>query len=100
MVAAVSAFGGRRRIGGGGLQPVSDHVVVELLRPQHAGKGLTHYTLRIRRQFLRNDRGVELVSFTPPSRKCFIEAAESLTLLDVRVSQTQASDMLFSRSNR
>ncbi len=39
-VAAVLAFGGRRRLGGIAVEPFADVVVVKLLAPDHAGECL------------------------------------------------------------
>ena len=48
MVAALPAFLRWGRIAWVAFQPVFDYVVIELLRPQHAGKALTHDVLCIR----------------------------------------------------
>ena len=46
-VAPVLAFGGWGRVARISLQPILDDVVIELLRPQHAGEALAHYVLRV-----------------------------------------------------
>ena len=46
-VAPILAFGGWGRAARIALQPILDHIVIELLRPQHAGEALAHYVLGV-----------------------------------------------------
>ncbi len=100
VIAAFRALRGRGRIARIALQPVLDHVVIELLGPQHAGKALAHDVLRVRRKILRNDRRVELVGFALAESKRLVEAGKGVLAFEVGVGQAQAHDDGLARTNR
>src|SRR5499427_6706963 len=57
------------------LQPLALHVVIELFRPQQAGKALPHYVLRVIRQLGRYHRVVKLACLKLAGEKDLIEFA-------------------------
>ena len=75
-VAAVLSFDRRRWIALITFKPVLCDVVIELLRPQHAGKPLAHDVLCVRRELLRNYGAIKLVSFAFTQREQSVETVE------------------------
>ena len=55
------------------MQPVANNIVVVLLGPQQAGKGLAHHVARVIVCGGRNDAGVERVGFSFARGKCVFE---------------------------
>src|ERR1700730_743893 len=99
VVASLPPFFRRGRISQISLQPISDDVVVELLGPQHASKTLAHHVPRIGREVLRNDGGVELISFTLAKREGPVEAFEGTLAFESGVRKAHTNYNSFSRSN-
>ena len=60
MVAALFALGRRRRMRRVALQPVADHVMIELLGPQQPRERLAHYRTTVDRHLQRRYSGVEI----------------------------------------
>ena len=77
VIASGGALWRRRRIAGIAVQPLFDHVVIELLRPQESGEALAHYVFGVGRESLRNDGGVEFVGFLFAGGEDGIEVGES-----------------------
>jgi len=67
---------GADRAAGITLQPIPNHVVIELLGPEHSSKALAHHVLCVRREILRNDGAIELVCFKSAEREGLVEAVE------------------------
>ena len=63
----------RGRLGRVAVEPVLHDVVVELLRPEHAGEGLTHDPALLRGACGRDERVVELVGFSSPRPEDLLE---------------------------
>ncbi len=72
-VPAVSAPVGRLRLRRVAAKPVPDHVVVELLRPEHPRERLALDVSLVLREALRRDRPVELVGLAPARREDLVE---------------------------
>src|SRR5262252_6907975 len=91
-VAASFPFCGRRRLAGIAFEPILYYIVVELLRPEHPGKALTHDILCIGRQILRNDCAVKLISFILTHTEQLIETIESSfgKAGEINIGKTQA----------
>ena len=100
MIATFRALRGWGRIARVALQPVFDHVVIELLGPQHARKALTHYVLRIRGKVLRNYRAIELVGFSLAESKRLVEVGKRVLAFEIGVGQAQADDDRLAGTNR
>src|SRR6266852_1362186 len=100
VVAPLPALLGWSRIARVTLQPLLDHVVIELFRPQHAGKALAHYTLCIRRQALRNHGRVELVRFPLAQCERPIEALKRTLSLEVGIGKTHPDDYRLAGTDR
>ena len=66
-------------------QPVSDHIVIELLRPQHSREALPHDVLGVGREFLRNDRAIKFAGFVLAQCKSILEFGEAILALEVAV---------------
>src|SRR5712692_11328762 len=99
VVAAFQALPGWGRIARVTLQPVLDDVVIELLRPQHAGKALAHDILGIRRENLRNYGCVELIRFALAQCESPVEAVKRALPLKVGVREPQPGYYRFARTN-
>ena len=100
VVAPVDPLGRRRRRPGIALEPVADHIVIELLRPQHAGERLPHHVAGVRRQVGRNHGRVELVGFANPFGEDVVEAGAERLLGAARASQPQTHGLRFTRAER
>src|ERR671918_3204350 len=61
VIAAVAALRRRERVGGITLEPLLDHIVIELLRPEHARHRLAHDVLSVGCETRRSDGSVELI---------------------------------------
>jgi hypothetical protein len=90
MITAKSAPGRRRRLAGVALEPILDHVVVILLRPQQARQRLARNTPGIVGHRSREDFGVVLVSFAAAQIDHRVELRERLAVARCDVVQTQA----------
>ena len=78
-VAPLPAACGRRRLAGIAFEPVLDHVVVELLRPEQAGVRLPADAAVVVRRAGRDAAPIELVGLAGPVRKHAVEVrAEGL----------------------
>src|SRR5262249_22834724 len=73
---------GRRRIT---IQPLLDHVVIELLGPKHAGECLAHDQPRVVRKMFGNDGLIELISLVKATAEDLFKIEESLLSLVVIV---------------
>ena len=100
VVAAFAALRGWGRIAGVALQPIVDDIVIELLRPQHARKTLTHDVLCIRRKILRNNRAIEFVGFALAESNRRIEAGKGILAFEIGVGQAQTDNDRLTRTNR
>ena len=93
VVAALLAFRRRRGIGGVALQPVLDHVVIVLFRPEHAGEALAHDRARVGGEVRGDDGGIEVVGLAHPLREDLVEAGTEGSLAgggQVAVAEAQA----------
>src|SRR5260370_33641282 len=89
-ITSAEALGWRRWSRGISLQPVANHVVIELLRPEHAGKRLPHHVAGVLSQIARNYRGVELIGFANAFSKDLFEACAEWLRFGSFASQPQA----------
>src|SRR6267143_2803226 len=90
VVASLLALRRRDRAAGITLQPIPNHVVIELLGPEHSSKALAHHVLCVRREILRNDGAIELVCFKSAEREGLVEAVERVLSLKVGVRKTHS----------
>src|SRR6185369_2879947 len=82
------------------VEPLLDHVVVELFGPEHAGECLAHDEPRIVRKMFGNDGLIELVSFVNARVKDLFEVRESFFAISVLVTQAQTDRCSFAGCNR
>src|SRR5438876_10911075 len=82
------------------IQPLLDHIVIKLLRPQHSAETLTHDVLSVSRQILRNDGRVKIIGFTLAECKGLVEIGERGIALKFRIAQPQANYNGLSCSDR
>ena len=85
VISALKPFLRRRRLCGIAREPRAHVVVVELLRPKHAGKALAHDVATVRRHRLRNDVAIELVGIQDSFVENLIECLPEMILHAVDV---------------
>src|SRR5260370_7708471 len=90
VVASLLALRRRDRAAGITLQPIPNHVVIELLGPEHSSKALAHHVLCVRREILRNDGAIDLVCFKSAARDGLVEASPRVLSLNLRAPITHA----------
>ena len=75
------------------MQPLLDIVVIELLRPEHPGQGLSLNTLFLTAQSRLLDRRVKRVGLLPAARDRFIEVFKWQRLRIGRQAKPKATDV-------
>ena len=88
---------GRRRLPWVTIQPLRHVEIVELLAPQHAGKGLPLHQAHVGVRDPGLQHGVEGISFLPALRHQCIEVRETWRLLDADAQPHAHHDALTGR---
>src|ERR1700722_7511522 len=100
MIAPLPALLGRARVVRVAAQPILDDVMIELLRPEHSRKTLTHYVLRVCREIPRNDRCVKFIGLASPERECCVEVVKRVRSSEVRVGKSHPYHDRLTRTER